>query len=629
MKNSNDPNRDEDEEIPEEVLAEMDDEMTDLSKLSREELRTHLQSRLDRLCRQRRELSDDLVKIDPTAEAYKALMEMLDEASRKFRDTEAQLARLQPRQTGITAITIENFKGFSAPVTIPLRPITLLFGANSAGKSTIIQALHYTREILDRNNPDADLSLAGGEAFDLGGFRNMVHKHDLNSAVKIRIEMVPEPAYGIPRLWDPIVESKAERAEIWDSDVSRLVNSAGIEFVVKWSHEQQSPWIAELNISYNGTDFASIKKEFPQAVPYIHSLTADHPFLEPLLIDGEHDTAYYEFGDFLEKLADDSARVKLDQALVVPTLTDKLPLNIPSPTHDLHEGYYFWGCVELVNQLIHGPVLLAHRALAGFRYLGPIRAVPKRDHCCPKVLDESRWSDGSAAWDLLLKHYDPGLGRGDGFVQGVSRWMSESDRLDLGYSLDVVTERQIPASGMLMANLQLLREKFDEKDQEFYRRSVWPEIENAQVKSSLEFKDLKNDVSVAPTALGVGVIQVVPVVVASLDPGRALLAIEQPELHLHPKVACNLGDLFIDQIAAGKVFLIESHSEHLVLRLKRRIKEKKLRAEDISVLFVEAPRGGGRTIIIPLRLDSDGEFMNEWPGGFFEEGFDEIFAKTR
>jgi predicted ATPase len=121
----------------------------------------------------------------------------------------------------------------------------------------------------------------------------------------------------------------------------------------------------------------------------------------------------------------------------------------------------------------------------------------------------------------------------------------------------------------------------------------------------------------------------VPVVVASLDPGRSLLAIEQPELHLHPRVACNLGDLFIDQIAAGKVFLIESHSEHLVLRLKRRIKEKKLRAEDISVLFVEAPRSGGRTIIIPLRLDADGEFMNEWPGGFFEEGFDEIFAKTR
>jgi SRSO17 transposase len=59
---------------------------------------------------------------------------------------------------------------------------------------------------------------------------------------------------------------------------------------------------------------------------------------------------------------------------------------------------------------------------------------------------------------------------------------------------------------MLMANLQMLREKFDEKDQEFYRRSVWPEIENAQVKSSLELKDLKNDVSVAPAALGVGVI---------------------------------------------------------------------------------------------------------------------------
>ncbi len=70
------------------------------------------------------------------------------------------------RQTGITGITIENFKGISAPVTIPLRPITLLFGANSAGKSTITQAIHYARELLERNNADADVPIAGGNAID-------------------------------------------------------------------------------------------------------------------------------------------------------------------------------------------------------------------------------------------------------------------------------------------------------------------------------------------------------------------------------------------------------------------------------------------------------------------------------
>lgn len=89
----------------------------------------------------------------------------------------------------ITAITIENFKGISEPVRVELKPITLLFGANSVGKSTIVQALHYVREILERNNVDADRCLGADESLDLGGFRNLVHNHDLTRSIRIKIEM--------------------------------------------------------------------------------------------------------------------------------------------------------------------------------------------------------------------------------------------------------------------------------------------------------------------------------------------------------------------------------------------------------------------------------------------------------
>jgi AAA15 family ATPase/GTPase len=59
----------------------------------------------------------------------------------------------------LARIEIENFKGIGSPQAIDLRPITLLFGPNSAGKSTILQALHYLREILERGNVDPDLDL--------------------------------------------------------------------------------------------------------------------------------------------------------------------------------------------------------------------------------------------------------------------------------------------------------------------------------------------------------------------------------------------------------------------------------------------------------------------------------------
>ena len=57
----------------------------------------------------------------------------------------------------ITGISLENFKGIRERVDIDLKPITLLFGANSAGKSTILHALHYAHELFQRGNSDADL----------------------------------------------------------------------------------------------------------------------------------------------------------------------------------------------------------------------------------------------------------------------------------------------------------------------------------------------------------------------------------------------------------------------------------------------------------------------------------------
>lgn len=70
----------------------------------------------------------------------------------------------------ISAITIENFKSIKEPVRIELKPITLLYGPNSVGKSTIIQALHYAREIMMGKGPDAMYPETGGKEVWFGGF---------------------------------------------------------------------------------------------------------------------------------------------------------------------------------------------------------------------------------------------------------------------------------------------------------------------------------------------------------------------------------------------------------------------------------------------------------------------------
>jgi predicted ATPase len=126
--------------------------------------------------------------------------------------------------------------------------------------------------------------------------------------------------------------------------------------------------------------------------------------------------------------------------------------------------------------------------------------------------------------------------------------------------------------------------------------------------------------------VGFGISQVLPIIVQSmLSYGKTLL-IEQPEIHLHPRLQSELATLFVESIKEPyrNEFVVETHSEHLILRLQRLIRQGTLQADDVSVLYVDRTPDGSRCI--PLRLDSKGGFIDRWPGGFFEESYHEMFS---
>ncbi len=109
--------------------------------------------------------------------------------------------------------------------------------------------------------------------------------------------------------------------------------------------------------------------------------------------------------------------------------------------------------------------------------------------------------------------------------------------------------------------------------------------------------------------------------------------LQQPELHLHPAMQANLTDVLI-RAAKGKRIIAETHSEHLILRALKRIRqtsskalkdpELELHPDDVAVNYFE-PLGDGTTIIHNLRVSSDGDFIDRWPNGFFAERDGELF----
>ena len=127
-----------------------------------------------------------------------------------------------------------------------------------------------------------------------------------------------------------------------------------------------------------------------------------------------------------------------------------------------------------------------------------------------------------------------------------------------------------------------------------------------------------------PQDVGTGISQVIPVIVASLLDKEQLVAIEQPELHVHHRIQAELGDLFIDAWQKKQnQFVLETHSEHLVLRLQRRVREHLISQDDIGVYYV-SQADDGQTRVSQLRLDEEGDFIDNWPGGFFPERLKEI-----
>lgn len=251
-----------------------------------------------------------------------------------------------------------------------------------------------------------------------------------------------------------------------------------------------------------------------------------------------------------------------------------------------------WKITDLTFQFSH----ILDSAFSNIYYLGPLREHPSRLYVWAGEQTQSVGNRGERAIAALLssRNQGPTIDIGEGqpkrtVEEHVAYWLKE---LGLIYSFKV--------------------------------QPIAPNRKEYEVR----IQRTAESASVFLTDVGFGVSQILPVLVLLFYvPEGSTVILEQPEIHLHPAVQAGLADVFIDAIKRRKVqIILESHSEHLLQRLQRRIAETVISQEEIKLYFTSIEEG--RSKLTTLELDEYGNIGN-WPKGFFGDAFAEAAAKTK
>lgn len=410
----------------------------------------------------------------------------------------------------ITELRAQNFKSWKDTGKLQIAPLTGFFGANSSGKTSILQTLLMLKQTVERPR-DWDGVIDFGDdnsLINLGSFDNLIHQHRRDHPLQISLS--------------------------W-----------------KFSGKLSMPDVDEVDTL-----------SFEVAINNVGNLTSEPSF-------------HYRIGEEYFRVHRDAPNICL---VAVPG----------EPGHNIVSPFRCYGIYNPspnIQQFFSPLQTRFENLFHSIRYLGPLREYPRQhyawqgEHLAGVGKHGEEMVTALFSGRIQLRFID----------KQIMEWLQRLDLID-SYRLNPISDT--------------------EKDYEFLVRKY------------------KGGPEVSLTDVGFGVSQVLPVLVLCYYvPEGSILILEQPEAHLHPKVQSELADILIEVVQNRKLqIILESHSEHLLIRLMRRIAEEEISADDTAFYFCEMNEGASRAE--KLNVDAYGNITN-WPQNFFGDEMGDLAAKTK
>lgn len=478
----------------------------------------------------------------------------------------------------ISELIFKNFKGFCDEERVPIAPMTMMFGANSAGKSSVMQVLS-TVLIPQSRQPYMGFSKP---PFD---FFNCVHGHDLDQKITVGLTIVPDETHEIKQYVG--TGMKPHVTYLFTYKYAGGGGGVLTEIVIRTA-----------------------------VIPDESAIPSEGPPPEDRVI----------------KICDISGKTPTNSQTLVP---DNQPVNALLDVQGWHPNQTLatmyekldatWRSTNNMQNFIDGLGTKYHGAawdIVNTTTDNLLAYTVKGKHPERSVDVASYLESELAAYAALL---DRSL-NGDAIVTIAA---DRRDRDDNKGGKDAVSlfEKEAKTYERMWKHRDELNTALESMGVN-YAVMAKDALHNipAGTANLLFVRELDSDIPVGMKYhIGHGIKELIAILTEIIGAESQLFLIEEPAAHLHPRLAAELAEWLLKYaLKSGKCFFVETHSEHMVLRLKRLVRSQKIRKNDAAILALTKDEQGA--YILHIRMNERGEFVNPWPGGFFPERKTELLG---